>query len=174
MPNAPAYHRLTFIASLLAVWYAVGPRAYSGEMNDPTGTPAQRVAEEINATESSEKRDDVRAPNGIVPIRQSATGTVRHLAPYSPFLPAGPISKGARFTPAENETLELRGIMSGPDGDFFCIFDSKKKSGTWVRLRETGFPFVISSADVEREEVHLPTSGGQDIVLRLGEAKVNE
>jgi hypothetical protein len=68
-------------------------------------------------------------------------------------------------------TLELRGIMSTPDGFQYCIFDSEKKSSVWVSPDDGGNPFLVKSGNPARDEVTLEVSG-RLMTLRLREAKV--
>jgi hypothetical protein len=92
------------------------------------------------------------------------------LAPDSPFLAAN-----ARTTigaAADRHDPELRGIMAGPDGVQYCIYDPLKKTSSWVGLHELGHAFVVDAADPEREEVHLVTNDGRRLQLALRTAKV--
>jgi hypothetical protein len=92
------------------------------------------------------------------------------LAPNSPFLAAG-ASATTRGTP-DGRNPELRGIMSGPDGTLYCIFDPSKKTSSWVGVNESGFSFVVAAADPNRESVSLVTTDGRKLELALRAAKV--
>lgn len=64
----------------------------------------------------------------------------------SPFLPASAGLTTAAVT--EGGPIELHGILVMPDGARFSIFDSAKKSATWVRLNEHGTQYVVRSYSV--------------------------
>ncbi|MBS0663855.1 MAG: hypothetical protein JSR48_11375 [Verrucomicrobia bacterium] len=89
------------------------------------------------------------------------------LAASSPFLP--PTAGGA--TPAEATPLELRGIMADGAGYRFSIFDPTRHTGTWARVNETGYDFVIRSYDPSRDLVTLDYQG-RVLTLALRTAKV--
>ena len=89
------------------------------------------------------------------------------LAPTSPFMP--PAAVGA--PQAENNPLELRGIMVDDSGYRFSIFDPTRHAGTWARLNEAGHDFVIKSHDVARDVVTLDYQG-RVLTLALRNAKV--
>ncbi|HEY5079867.1 MAG TPA: hypothetical protein VII43_08465 [Opitutaceae bacterium] len=100
-----------------------------------------------------------------------AVASVRaDLAASSPFLPAGAAAgPGAGAGPAD--PVELRGIMALPDGFAYCIYDTAKKSSSWVGLNETGNDFVVKSADAATDSV-MVSLGGRDIRLALKVSKV--
>jgi hypothetical protein len=89
----------------------------------------------------------------------------------SPFLP-NPAAGGGGAA-AENEPLELHGIMPTADGLRFCIFDAAKKTSRWVGLNDTGggAPFVVKSADPDRDMVTV-LNGGRLMTLSLRKPKV--
>jgi hypothetical protein len=91
------------------------------------------------------------------------------LASSSPFLPAGVTGVAAGAGPAE--PVELRGIMSLPEGMAYCIYDAAKKTSSWVGLHETGNEFVVKSADPANDSVTV-TVQGRDIRLALRASKV--
>jgi hypothetical protein len=91
------------------------------------------------------------------------------LASSSPFLPAGVTGAAAGAGPAE--PVELRGIMSLPEGMAYCIYDAAKKTSAWVGLNETGNEFVVKSADPANDSVTV-TVQGRDIRLALKASKV--
>jgi hypothetical protein len=93
-------------------------------------------------------------------------------ADSSPFLPAaGPGAPGAA---AENEPLELHGIMSTQDGLRVCIYNVATKTSKWVGLNEGGMDnhFVVKSADPDRDTVSV-LSDGRVLTLSLRKAKVD-
>lgn len=89
------------------------------------------------------------------------------LAGSSPFLP--PAAAGAAT--AEVTPLELRGIMADHAGYRFSIFDPTRHTGTWARVNETGYDFVIRSYDASRDLVTLDYQG-RVLTLVLRTAKV--
>jgi hypothetical protein len=91
------------------------------------------------------------------------------LAQASPFLPSNmtdPASKAGAAGP-----VELRGVMSTPQGNEYCIYDTAKKSSAWVGLNETGNAYVVKSADPESDSVTVEYQG-RTIRLVLRTAKV--
>jgi hypothetical protein len=93
------------------------------------------------------------------------------LSDSSPFAPTG--TAGVAGAQAENEPLELRGIMAAPDGLRVCIYDAARKTSKWVRLNETadGTRFVVKSADPDLETASVQ-SDGRVMTLALRKAKV--
>jgi hypothetical protein len=89
------------------------------------------------------------------------------LAPSSPFAPAA----GSNAAAAENQPLELRGIMLDGGAYRFSVFDPAKKSGQWVRLNESGHDFTVRTHDVARDTVTVDFQG-RSLTLALRTAKV--
>ena len=88
----------------------------------------------------------------------------------SPFLPpnsGGPVG-GAAVDP---NAMQLRGIMSTPQGVKYNIYDPSKKASVWVGVNESGNGFLIKSADLKREAVTV-SANGQQTTLALKEAKI--
>jgi len=96
---------------------------------------------------------------------------VAQLSDSSPFAPTG--APGGPGAAAENEPLELHGIMATPDGLRFCIYDAAKRTSRWVGLNESGngTRFVVKSADPDRDTVSIQ-SDGRIMTLALQKAKV--
>jgi hypothetical protein len=92
------------------------------------------------------------------------------VAETSPFLPPG--STSGPNGSGESAALELRGIMTTPDGTRFCIYDPVKKTGIWSGLNERGNPFVIKSADLTHATV-MVQSEGHTLRLELHQARVS-
>jgi hypothetical protein len=88
----------------------------------------------------------------------------------SPFLPAGMEMGPTR--PAEGQSFELRGIMQDFDGPQYCIYDPAMKACVWVHLNEDGHPFVVTSADADREAVSLRLRDGRLFTLILRASRV--
>jgi len=91
------------------------------------------------------------------------------LAPSSPFLPPNSAAAGAQAGPAG--PVELRGIMSTPQGAAYCIYDTARKTSAWVRLNEGGNDFVVKSADPGSDSVTVDFQG-RSLRLVLRTAKV--
>ena len=89
------------------------------------------------------------------------------LAPASPFAPPA----GAGAAAAENQPLELRGILMDGGGYRFSVYDPARKSGQWVRLNEPGHDFPVRSHDVARDTVTLDFQG-RSLTLTLRTSKV--
>jgi hypothetical protein len=102
---------------------------------------------------------------GLAAVRAQA-----QLADASPFLAAG-VTGASGGGSADSTDLELRGIMTTPEGARFDIFDPVKKSGTWSAVNERGHDFMIKSADLARSRV-LVQAAGRMIPLSLKTAKV--
>ena len=93
------------------------------------------------------------------------------LAFSSPFLPAGGAPVAAVTT---NGSIEYHGYMATPNGERFSIYNTAKKTATWVGLNDRGNPFVVRA--------HRLGGGGTDqitveyqgssMVLALKEAKI--
>ena len=88
----------------------------------------------------------------------------------SPFLPPG-VSGSAGGAGDDSGTLQLRGIMSTPQGPRYCIYDPTRKASMWSAVDEPGFDFVVRSGDPSRRTV-LVESGGRTVRLELQEAKI--
>jgi hypothetical protein len=101
----------------------------------------------------------------------AAAGPVRaELASSSPFLPSGTAAAGAGGGPAG--PIELRGVMSTPEGSAFCIYDTAKKKNVWVGLNESGHDFVVKTADPASDSVTVSYQG-RTMRLDLHTAKVS-
>jgi hypothetical protein len=89
----------------------------------------------------------------------------------SPFLPSPAAGASAA---AENQSLELHGIMPTSDGVRFCIYDSVKKTSKWVGLNDAGAgdAFVVKSADPNADTVSV-LSGGRLMTLVMRKPKVD-
>ena len=91
------------------------------------------------------------------------------LADSSPFAPVE--AKGAAAGQADAGPVELRGILNGAQGPTFCIYDTARKSGTWVGQADRTGPIVVRSFDLSRESVVVEI-GGRVTTLTLKQAKV--
>jgi len=78
------------------------------------------------------------------------------LVDTSPFMaPGGAGPNGS----ADPNALELRGIMSTPEGTRFCIYDPAKKAGAWAGVNERGNSFTIKAADLAHQAVTVQSEG---------------
>jgi len=94
-----------------------------------------------------------------------AAGLRADLAQASPFLP--PNSPQAAGAAGASGPVELRGMMSTGQGTECCIYDTAKKTSVWVGLNETGYDFVVKSADPAKETATVAYQGrSMDLVLR--------
>jgi hypothetical protein len=91
------------------------------------------------------------------------------LASSSPFMPANAAASGSAAGPSG--PIELRGVMSTPDGEAFCIYDTAKKKDVWVGLNESGHDFVVKSSDTSSDSVSVQYQG-RSMKLTLRTAKV--
>jgi hypothetical protein len=117
----------------------------------------------------------LRHPFGVTLVLLSAAfgpvGALRaDLAAASPFLPSNMAGTAAAGGPTE--PVELRGIMSTPQGTAYCIYDTAKKTSAWVGLNESGNDFVVKSADPASDAVTVALQG-RDIKLVLRTSKVS-
>jgi hypothetical protein len=99
-----------------------------------------------------------------------AGGLRADLAPSSPFLPRNSAGAAAQGGPAG--PIELRGVMATSQGTAYCIFDTVKKTSTWVGMNESGYDFVVKSADAGGENVTVDFKG-QTLRLALRTSKVS-
>ena len=89
------------------------------------------------------------------------------LAPASPFLPPD----GGTAVTAENQPLELRGIMFDGGGYRFSVYDPARHAGQWVRLNEPGHEFTVKTHDAARDAITVDFQG-RVMTLNLHTAKV--
>jgi len=92
------------------------------------------------------------------------------LADQSPFLPCGPAS-GRGAAPGA-EALELRGVMSGPAGYLFYVYDPKAKRGVWAGRGDTDNPFTIVAEDASADTLEIRMTDGRRLHLTLREARI--
>jgi hypothetical protein len=104
-----------------------------------------------------------------VSIALGCAGARGDLAPSSPFLPRNQAGAAAQGGPSG--PVELRGVMETSQGAAYCIYDTVKKTSSWVGLNESGHDFVVKSADAAGENVTVDFKG-QTLRLALHTAKV--
>ena len=89
----------------------------------------------------------------------------------SPFLPPGGAPAAAATT---HGAIEYHGYMATAGGERFSIYDTAKKSATWVGLNERGSPFVVRSHRLvggSTDQITVDYQGAS-MVLALKEAKI--
>ncbi|MBI5382058.1 MAG: hypothetical protein HZA31_09185 [Opitutae bacterium] len=76
----------------------------------------------------------------------------------SPFLPAG---GAAAAGPAENATLEFRGMMVRNGEEVFCLVDTSTpaKKSVWIKTNETGRDFIVKSYDPASDTLTVDNRG---------------
>ncbi|MDB6165767.1 MAG: hypothetical protein JWQ83_907 [Lacunisphaera sp.] len=85
----------------------------------------------------------------------------------SPFLtPAG----GRAVASGEAGPFELRSIVFEGGGYSFSVYDPSTKESAWVKLKETGFPFVARSFDREHDTLVVDYQG-RSLALPLAATK---
>src|SRR5258708_6075138 len=90
----------------------------------------------------------------LVLAMASGVGASAHaveLTPNSPFAP--PSSNADTTATPVNSPLELRGILSTPDGYKFNLCDQAGHVNVWIGLNAAGQPFVVRSHDVAHSRV---------------------
>jgi hypothetical protein len=103
----------------------------------------------------------------LAAIAAGAAAARADLAQASPFLPANMSDTGGQGGAAG--PIELCGVMSTSGGTEFCIYDTVKKSSTWVGLNEAGSAFVVKSADPSGDNVTVEYQGRtMRLALRTG------
>jgi hypothetical protein len=105
----------------------------------------------------------------LAAIAAGAATARADLAQTSPFLPANAANTAGQG--GVGGPVELRGVMSTSQGSEFCIYDTAKKSSAWVGLNETGYGFVVKSADPSGDNVTVEYQG-RIMKLALRTAKV--
>lgn len=87
----------------------------------------------------------------------------------SPFLS----SSAATAAVTTAAPIELHGYMMTSEGEKFSIYDPAKKTATWVKLNETGYPFVVRSYKQENstDQVTVDYQGSR-LTLALKQSKI--
>jgi hypothetical protein len=91
------------------------------------------------------------------------------LTPNSPFAP--PSSTADPGAATANSPLELRGILSTPEGYKFNLCDQAGHINAWIGLNATGQPFVVRSQDLAHHRVTVEYQG-RELTLSLAQPKV--
>jgi hypothetical protein len=98
---------------------------------------------------------------GLLATAQAAIST------DSPFMPKNGQVMAA---PTENTPIELRGVMSAPDGMYFAIYEPATQKGNWVKLGEADAAYVVRSYDEANSAVSVEYQGRLQ-TLTLKEAR---
>ncbi len=108
---------------------------------------------------------------GFLGLLLTTVASAAALEMSSPFLPAsGPPSNTVITTGAP---IELHGYMMTPEGEKFSIYDPAKKSATWVKVNEKGYPFVVRSYKVENSTDQITVDyQGSTLTLALKQSKI--
>jgi len=104
----------------------------------------------------------------MVALRLTSKAQEATLVKRSPF--EGP-AVADDYSKSSSPELELRGIMSTPEGVRYCIYDPGRKSGIWASVGETQNAFVVKGGNPALDEVRVETAG-RVVTLRLREGKV--
>ena len=93
------------------------------------------------------------------------------LATDSPFALPGGATAPAAVT--EGAPIELHGIMVMSDGMRFSIYDTVKKSSQWVRVNQSGVPFVVRAHNMVdgNDEIKVDYQGSS-LTLALKTPKI--
>lgn len=108
---------------------------------------------------------------GLLLVMTAVARADADLALPSPFLPAGGAPSTAAAT---NGPIEYHGYMVTSDGERFSIYNTAKKTATWVGLNERGNPFVVRLHRLvggSTDQITVDYQGGP-VVLALKEAKI--
>jgi hypothetical protein len=108
-------------------------------------------------------------PWALLAALAAATAARADLAQTSPFMPANAADTAAQG--GAGGPVELHGVMSTSQGTEYCIYDAAKKSSVWVGLNESGYGFVVKSADPSGDNVTVEYQG-RTMKLALRTAKV--
>jgi len=88
----------------------------------------------------------------------------------SPFLPSSGV---AAVAPTTSAPIELHGYMVTPEGEAFSIYDPSKKSAAWVKVNETGYPFVVRSHKTVNSTDQITVDyQGSTLTLALKQSKI--
>jgi hypothetical protein len=85
----------------------------------------------------------------------------------SPFMPKNGQVMAA---PTENTPIELRGVMSAPDGLYFAIYEPATQKGGWVKMGQADAAYVVRSYDEANSAVSVEYQGRMQ-TLTLKEAR---
>jgi len=92
------------------------------------------------------------------------------LTPNSPFAPPPSSNADANAT-TPNSPLELRGILSTPDGNKFNLCDQAGHVNVWIGLNAPGQPFVVRSQDLAHHRVTIEYQG-RELTLSLAQPTI--
>jgi hypothetical protein len=82
----------------------------------------------------------------------------------SPFVPK---NGQVMAVPTENTPIELRGVMSAPDGQYFAIYEPATQKGDWVKMGQSDASYVVRSYDEANASITVEYQGRvQTLVLK--------
>ncbi len=83
--------------------------------------------------------------------------SLQSLVERNPFAPSGHTSQAS--TPAEQSTLEFRGVVTDGAGTSYSIFDTSTNKGRWVRAEDTEGPVRVRAYDAGNGTLELEQNG---------------
>lgn len=105
----------------------------------------------------------------IAPLGLRSEGKAARRSPFLP--PANAPGGSAAVT--QGAPIELRGIMSTPEGMLFSIYDPAKKSAVWLGLNESGRNYVVRQHQLINGADQVTVEyGGSNLTLSLKAAKI--
>jgi hypothetical protein len=79
------------------------------------------------------------------------------LVDRNPFAPAG--QAAGPVQPAEQPTLEFRGMVTDFEGTAYNIFDTSTSKGAWVRVDDPDSPFKVRGYDPSSSTIEVEQNG---------------
>jgi hypothetical protein len=110
----------------------------------------------------------IAAASGVLASAAIAGG----LTGVSPFLPSDSAAAGAASE--QPVSLELRGLMAGPEGALYCLYDTEKNRCFWLAPNQAAEQFAVLSGDVAAGTVKVRLGDNRVVILKLREAKIHD
>lgn len=101
--------------------------------------------------------------------RASGAVELQNLVDRSPFAPPG--QSGAAAAPAEQPTLEFRGMVTDQAGTSYSIFDTAANKGRWVRADDNNGPVRVRAFDAASSTLEVEQNG-RPVKLALKRATI--
>lgn len=108
-------------------------------------------------------------PVVAAPASPPPTDPLDALVADSPFLPTA--GAGRKAAAGATGPLELRSVVFDRGAYLFSLYDQGSRQSAWVRLNESGYPFVARSFNRERDTLTVDYQG-RSVVLDLLPAKM--
>lgn len=104
-------------------------------------------------------------------VVSGASGAVdlQTLIDRSPFAPPG--QKADAAAPAEQGTLEFRGVVTDDGGTAYSIFDASTNKGSWVRADDENSPIKVRGYDAANGMLEVEQNG-RPVKLTLKRATI--